>query len=140
MSLWFESLSLCLDDCGENSEEIAKCIFAHLSMSVPRQWWEYAMQTGHISNSYVQILGDVYQDLQKCPVLTGRVTFSLLVALAFMDDETNEPKFGTVHSQYPLQEYVARGNKILAERPELIRLGELIAMKVKPFPQHDHAN
>lgn len=43
MSLWHESLGLCLYDCEEDAEQRAKCILEHLSMDVPRFWWERAL-------------------------------------------------------------------------------------------------
>ena len=43
MSLWYESLGLCLYDCEEDAEQRAKCILEHLSMDVPRFWRERAL-------------------------------------------------------------------------------------------------
>jgi hypothetical protein len=131
MSLWYESLSLCLYDCGEDLEEKAKCILAHLSMATPRSWWEHALQTGNIPDTYINILQELYKELLRIPGLSEQVEIPLLVALAFIDDYPGEQetKFGTAHWTCSVEEYLANAALILRERPELGKLGETIDRK-----------
>ncbi len=54
MSLWYESLGLCLNDCEEDDAEArAECILTHLSMEVPQAWWEQSLKTGRVRKAYV---------------------------------------------------------------------------------------
>ena len=89
-------------------EQRAKCILAHLSMKVPRSWWEHALQTGSISDSYIHILYDLQKELMKISALSELPEFGLLVALGFIDEhiEDQELIFGTVDSQYSIEEYL----------------------------------
>ena len=121
MSLWFESLSLCLYDSRDDLESRAKCIFSHLSMTVPRSWWERALQTNSIPSSYAHILHDLRKELLNVPELVGKIQFDLLVALPFAVDDAGkkEPNFGTIDNQYSMEEYLDKARKILIARPEL---------------------
>jgi hypothetical protein len=56
MRLWYESLSLSLDDCGENQTQRTRCILSHLFMPVPRSWRERALITGHVDDTHVLVL------------------------------------------------------------------------------------
>jgi hypothetical protein len=134
MSLWSESLSVCLYDCVDDIEARTQCIFEHLSMEVPRSWWETTLKEGHIQDDYVEILHDSLEELRKLPDLKERVDYAFLIALAFADDTREGPrsKSGDVSSQYSLEEYVARAQKVLAEHDELRQLGEMIRRKFKP--------
>jgi len=67
MSLWYESLGLSLYDCGENLEQRARCILEHLSMDVPRSWWERALEEKTVTESHVDLLHDLYKELRKAP-------------------------------------------------------------------------
>ena len=127
MSLWSQSLSFCLCDC-ENQEERIQCVLSHLAMPVPRSWWEKCLHNKKAINSYAEVLKEICQELHNIPVLK-RIDYSLLVALAFIDDELtdNQPKFGTIESQYSLDEYFKMAKKILAKKPELKNLGKMIA-------------
>lgn len=128
MSLWYESLGLCLDDCREDTEERARCILAHLSMDVPRSWWEHALQTGSVPESFTNILHDLHEELSKTSEFTEDIGFGLLVALAFADDDTDQqkPRFGTVYWECSVEQYLAKAKEILAKRPELGQLGQAI--------------
>ncbi len=138
MSLWYESLGLCLDDYGEDTKERTKCIFAHLSMDVPRSWWEHALQTGNVPASYVHILQDLHEELLKTFKSTEDIGFGLLVALAFIDDDTDQqkPKFGTVDSECSIEQYLAKAKAKLAKRPELGLLGQVIDKQIKKRGQN----
>ena len=98
-------------------------------MSVPRAWWERALETGRIDDSYIQILQELCAELQAVPVLTGRVEVAALVAWAFADDEAEErePKFGTVYSQHTIEEYLSRAKEVMKSRPAIRKLREMIA-------------
>jgi len=128
MSMWLESLSYCLYDSGDNPESRAKCILSYLSMDVPRSWWEMALETNSVQSSYASILRDLRKELLRVPGLPEKIDFSLLVALAFADDdkEKRESKFGYDDSKYSLQEYLDKAREILLARPELGNLGKLI--------------
>ena len=88
MSLWYESLALCLNDCDENLPEKAKCIIAYLSMPVPRSWWEEAMKTGRVQSTHAQVLHNLRMELSKVANLRDRLSSGVMVALAFMDVDT----------------------------------------------------
>lgn len=136
MSLWLQSLDLCLYDSGEDSEERAKCILAHLSMKVPRSWWEHALQTGSIPDSYIHILYDLQKELMKITALPELPEFGLLVALGFIDEhiEDQELLFGTVYSQYSIEEYLSKAKGILNKRNDLCILGKMIDKNLKFLP------
>jgi len=129
MSLWYESLALCLNDCDENLPEKAKCIIAFLSMPVPRSWWEEAMKTGRVHSNHAQVLHNLRIELSKVANLRDKLSSAVLVALAFMDGDTEGViggRFGQVDSQYSLDDYLAKAEKVLAERPELAMLGRVL--------------
>ena len=128
MSLWLQSLSFSLYDAGDDLESRAKCILSYLSMDVPRSWWERALETNSVPSSYANILGDLRKELLGVPGLPEKIDFSLLVALAFADDDKDkrESKFGYDDSPYSLQEYLDRAREILIARPELDQLERLI--------------
>jgi len=128
MSLWFESLSLELYDCGDNPVKRARCILAYLSMPVPRSWWEQALKTGDVRN-WAEILCELQMELSKSLDLHEQLTPALLVALAFIDDdEQGKPseRFDDTESKYAPHEYFERAKTLLAKRPELTQVGELI--------------
>ena len=129
MSMWYESLSLGLYDCGDNPVERGRCILAHLSMPVPRSWWESALQTGRVQRTHASLVNDLKMELSKQADLHEQLSSGLLVALAFMDDDTGgapSHRFGDVNSHRTIEEYFAKAKEVLAERPELAQLGGLI--------------
>ena len=128
MSLWYESLGMALYDCGDNAAEKAKYILAYLSMPVPRSWWEKALQTGDVRN-WAPLLSDLQLELSKSIDFPEQLCASLLVALAFIDDDepqNSSRRFDDIASNYTPDEYFARAKKVLAKRPELVRVGDLI--------------
>jgi len=128
MSLWYDSLGMALYDCGDNTAEKAKCILAYLSMPVPRSWWEAALQTGDVRN-WASVLIDLQLELSKSIDLPEKPSASLLVALAFIDDDEPQKssgRFESIASNYTPDEYFARAKTVLAKRPELARVGDLI--------------
>jgi len=128
MSLWYESLSLELYDCGDKPIEKARCILAYLSMPVPRSWWEQALQTGDVRN-WATLLCELQMELSKSLDLHEELSPALLVALAFIDDdEQGKPseRFDNISSKHKPDEYFAMAKKVLAKRPELVQVGNLI--------------
>jgi hypothetical protein len=121
MSMWSESLSYCFSDFSDDPESKARCILSHLSMDVPRSWWEMALKKSSILSNYASILRDLRKELMQVPGLPEDIDFGLLVALAFADDgtEKRESKFGYDDSKYSLQEYLdkARVRGIFAGQP-----------------------
>jgi hypothetical protein len=128
MSLWYESLSLELYDCGDNPIEKARCILAYLSMPVPRSWWEQALKTGDVRN-WAALLCELQMELSKSLDLHEELSPDLLVALAFIDDdEPQNPsgRFDDISSKHKPDEYFARAKSVLAKHPELAQVGNLI--------------
>jgi len=126
MSLWLESLSLCLYDCENEPELRAKCILSYLAMDIPHSWWEQALETNKIQSSHADILHDLQKELLNIPGLAGKIDSGLLVALAFIDKEGTKSKFGVDDSPYSVEEYLDKAKEILIARPELSELGRLI--------------
>ena len=140
MSLWYESLGLCLYDCGENQEERGKCIVEHLSMPVARSWWEHALKTGSVDSTYVRLLQDAQTELSKLTDLPFQLSSGLLVALAFINDDadgTISGPSGDVDNQDSIQDYLIKAGKVLIEPLELCWLGRLID---KEITQEEIAN
>ena len=126
MSLWLESLSLCLYDCENEPELRAKCILSYLAMDIPRSWWEQALETNKIQSSHADILHDLQKELLNIPGLIGKIDSGLLVALAFADTEGSKSKYSSEDSPYSIEEYLDKAKEILIDRPELGELGRLI--------------
>ena len=139
MSLWYESLCMALYDCGDNAAEKAKYILAYLSMPVPRSWWEQALQTGDVRN-WTSVLIDLQKELSKSIDLPEQPSASLLVALAFIDDDepqNSSRRFENIASNYTPDEYIDKAKRVLAKRPELARVGDLIE---KAMEQEDQSS
>jgi hypothetical protein len=126
MSLWLQSLSFCLNDSEDDPKSRAKCILSHLSMDIPRFWWEQALETNSIQNSHADILQDLKKELLNIPKLVGKIDSDLLVALAFADKEGIEPKFGVTDSSFSVEEYLDEAKMVLTEKPELKMLARMI--------------
>jgi len=129
MSLWLQSLEWCLYDCEDNPGEKAKCILSHLSMGVPRSWWERALQTGIVPESYIQILHDLRGELMETSALSELTEFGLLVALGFIDEDIKDKRFGSVDSQFSIEEYISRAKIVLDKRNDLSILEKMIEEK-----------
>jgi len=111
MSLWSESLSLCLYDWGDNAAKRARCILAHLAMPVPRSWWEHSLGAGRVPDTFATLLSDLQRELSTALDLDEPLNLGLLVALAFIDDEKAESSldcFGYMNSRHTPNEYFAR--------------------------------
>jgi len=82
-------------------------------MTVPRLWWEQALETNSMPSSYAHIFHDLRKDLLNVPELVGKIQFDLLVALAFADDDAGkkEPRFGSIASQYSMKQYLDKARE-----------------------------
>lgn len=130
MSLWYESLALSLYDCGENQKERVRCILSYLSMPVPRGWWEHALRTGYVGDTYASLLRELREELSNLLNLREVVSSGLLVALAFVGEGTTEFGLHTTNSQANVEDYLIKAKEVLAKRPDLAQLGTLIDEKV----------
>ena len=101
MSLWFQSLSDCFDDCKSQDDRVL-CIVQHLSMPVPRAWWESCMADEKRIPDYAPVLNDLFNEIVQNEKFAW-LDRSLLVALAFIDDtKSDQPEFGSVYNRHSL--------------------------------------
>jgi hypothetical protein len=115
MSLWHESLSLELYDWDDNPVKKAKCILAYLSMPVPRSWWENTLKTGRIDSGLATLLIDLQRELSKYIDFSEKLSPSLLVALAFIDDDEpgkSSGRFEDTASGYTPEDYFESAKKV----------------------------
>jgi len=139
MSLWLGSLSNSLsgyDGGYDGPTEIVKpaIIFAHLAMPVPRSWWERCLQRGKPREDHVQVLSGLFDELKEFPKLKGRISYSLLVAMAFLDEEA-KPSFGIQPNQQSIEQYIAAAEKVLSDRPDVRRLGKVVTKMANTLPE-----
>ena len=126
MSLWYESLAMGIYDCGENKQARAECILSHLSMPVPRSWWEDALKTGRVDETHVSVLRESPAALSSAVGPGEDLNCGLLVALAFVEEAFNGSGSNIPNRQTTVEGYLIEARKVLAERPDLARLGRLI--------------
>ena len=138
MSLWYESLMDCLRGCGNDVEEKATCIVTYLSMPVPRSWWERAMEAGTLSASYIGILNDSLAELSQVVRLKGQLSYGLLIALAFTNDNAKGWSFGAeAERDSSIDEILSKARQVLIGYPELMQLANLIDATAKQSPSKD---
>ena len=89
------------------------------------------MKTGHVDDTIASILRDLRMNLSKLVDLGESVSYGLLVALAFTDENPTESGLDGMNSQITVNDYLIKAKKVLAERPELAQLGSLIDEKGK---------
>jgi hypothetical protein len=110
-------------------------------MDVPRSWWKEALEENSLpSKSQINIIRDLRTELLKIAGQTEQIDYGLLVALAFMDDESQDAghdRFNNVRSQYSFDEYFTNAGKVLAERSDLVQLGSLIDKEAKKIEEYD---
>jgi hypothetical protein len=131
MGLWYESFAIDFYDCGENKQARAKCILSYLSMPVPRSWWEHALKTGHVEETHASFLRKSLAALSSAVGPGEDINCGLLVALAFSEEPSNESGLIDTNSQTTVEGYLIEARKVVAERPDLTRLGRLIAEKTR---------
>jgi hypothetical protein len=129
MSLWYESLAMGIYDCGENKQARAKCILSHLSMPVPRSWWEDALKTGRVNETHASVLRESLAALSSAVGPGEDLNCGLLMALAFVEEPFNESDSNILNEKTKVEGYLIEARKLLEERPELARLGRLIDVK-----------
>jgi hypothetical protein len=101
-------------------------------MPVPREWWETALRTGTPARSeYVELLFRLRGELLKVGSLAPQVGIPELVALAFIDDSTdNNPRFGRAGGERTPEEYLAAAREVLANDPAVARFGASLAQVI----------
>lgn len=132
MSYWSESLAESPWDF-QDSIRRAKNTFDCLAMRVPRSWWEPYLRRGKPRKDHVGVLRVLFNDLKKCPGLQERINYSLLVAMAFLNEEPM-PRY-IQPGQQSIEEYVAAAEKLLAERPDVRRLGKVVTDLANALPE-----
>jgi len=133
MSLWSQGLSWSLYGSEGKPERMIRCILAYMSMDVPRAWWTHVLQTGEANDSYVQVLKWAKNELQKAPSIKKRITYSLLVALPFIDTTLGnvEPTHGRDPGEHAPEDYLDQAESVLAERPDLLELGKMLGRRAR---------
>jgi len=81
----------------------------------------------------VGVLRLLFDDLKKCPGLGERINYDLLVAIAFLDEKA-KPSY-VQPGQQSIEEYVAAAEKVLAERPDVRRLGKVVTKVANALPE-----
>jgi len=95
-------------------------------MPVPRSWWERALKTGQVDETHASVLRECLAALSSAVEPGVDLTYELLVALAFLEEPSNESGSIDTNSQTTVEGYLIEARKVLAERPDLARLGRLI--------------
>jgi hypothetical protein len=131
MSLWYESLAMGIYDCGGNKQARAMCILSHFSMPVPRFWWEHALKTGRVDETHASVLRESLAALSSAVGPGEDLNCGLLVALAFLEEAFDESGSSATNRQTTVEGYLIEARKVLAERPDLARLGRLIGNKTR---------
>jgi len=129
MSLWLQALDQHLNFTGNyNPKDNAKTVLAFLSMGVPRDWWEDAMRNNNlVKDSHVYVLIDLYEIFKETPELVDQVSYKHLAAIAFADERyTNTPFWGRSQSELIVEDYIRKANEILADRPDVASLCNII--------------
>lgn len=126
MSLWYESLAMGIYDWGENKQARARCILSHLSMPVPRSWWERALETGQVDDTHASVLRESLAALSSAVEPGEDLNCGLLVALAFVEESLNDSGSNIPNSKTTVEGLLIEARKVLAESPDLARLGRLI--------------
>jgi hypothetical protein len=138
MSLWLQALDQHLNFKGNyNPKDNAKTVFAFLSMGVPRDWWERALNSNSpIHDSHVYVLVDLYGIFKEIPELTDQISYKHLAAIAFADERhTSAPFWGRSQSELTIEDYIKKTNEILAEQPDIANLCKIIESRAKELAQ-----
>ena len=131
MSLWYESLAMGIYDCGGNKQARARCILSHFSMPVPRFWWEHALKTGRVDKTHASVLRESLAALSSAVGPGENLNCGLLVALAFVEEAFNGSNSNAKNRPTTVEDYLIEARKVLAERPDLARLGRLIGGRAR---------
>ena len=132
MSYWSQNLAESTWNL-QDSIRRAKITFDCLAMRVPRSWWEPYLRRGTPRKDHVGVLRLLFDDLKKCPGLEERINYDLLVAIAFLDEKA-KPSY-VQPGQQSIEEYVAAAEKVLAERPDVRRLGKVVTKVANALPE-----
>ena len=131
MGLWFESFAINFYDCGENKQARAECILSHLSMPVPRSWWEDALKTGRVNETHASVLRESLAALSSAVGPGEDLNCGLLVALAFVEEAFHKSGSNPKNRAATVEGYLIEARRVLAERPDLARLGRLIGGRAR---------
>lgn len=140
MSLWYESLLNSLRECGSDVEKRAMCVIDYLSMPVPRSWWERAIESGTLSDSYIGILNDSLKELSCVGRLKDQLSYGQLIALAFRNEDVQgEIIHEKTDNRASLDRALEDARQVFLGNPELIRLSNLIRDKSKQLQSDEQA-
>ncbi len=117
MSLWYESLAMGIYDCGENKQARAKCTLSHLSMPVPRSWWERALKTGQVDETDASVLRESLAALSSAVGPGEDLNCGLLVALAFVEEAFNESGSDATNRQTTVEGYLTSLSAVIQSHP-----------------------
>jgi hypothetical protein len=95
-------------------------------MPVPRSWWERALKTGRVDETDASVLRESLAALSSAVEPGVDLNCGLLVALAFVEEAFNGSGSNTTNRPTTVEDYLIEARKVLAERPDLARLGRLI--------------
>jgi hypothetical protein len=116
---------------AKNKQARAECILSHLSMPVPRSWWEDALKTGRVDETHASVLRESLAALSSAVGPEEDLNCGLLVALAFVEDPFDDLGSSAMNRPSMVEDYLIEARKVLAERPDLARLGRLIDGKAR---------
>ena len=116
MSLWYESLGTCYYDANDETEKIQE-ILRHLSMPVPKAWWQACLENSKKISDFSNILLDICGDIISLPNWNN---YGLFVALAFSELETITP------FKYSIEQYLHCAETVLKNQPEIKKLGRKV--------------
>jgi len=124
MSLWYESLGTCCHSAKNKTEQIQETL-RHLSMPVPKGWWQACLEDSNEIKNYSKILLEICGNITSLPNWNN---FGLFVALAFSELEDITPL------KYSIEQYLHSAEEVLKNRPEVQNLGG----KINEILQHSY--
>jgi hypothetical protein len=100
-------------------------------MPVPRSWWEDALKTGRVDETHASVLRESLAALSSAVGPGEDLNCGLLVALAFVEEAFHKSGSNIPNSSTTVEDYLIEAKKVLAERPDLARLGRLIGGRTR---------
>ena len=116
MSLWYESLGSSCQSTKNDTEQIQE-LLRHLSMPVPKEWWQSCLDDKSQIENYSEYL------LEFCDKITELQTwnhYGLFVALAFTGLDYITP------FQYSIDHYLNSAKDVLKNQPKIKGLGDRV--------------
>ena len=97
------------------------------------------MESGTLSDNYISILSDSLAELSQVARLKGQLSYGLLIALAFTNDNAQEWSSGKdAGRDDSMDEILSKAKQVLIERPELMRLANQINAATKQAPSKEN--